>query len=42
MIRFQDFFKEIDASNTKVKFNMNNGNPNEPAWNILGMTANNG
>lgn len=35
MIRFQDFFKEIDASNTKVKFNMNNGNPNEPAWDYL-------
>lgn len=35
MIRFQDFFKEIDATNTKVKFNMNNGNPNEPAWDYL-------
>lgn len=35
MIRFDEFFNVEKPSSTKVKFNMNNGNPNQPAWNLL-------
>lgn len=35
MIRFDEFFNVEKTSSTKVKFNMNNGNPNQPAWDLL-------
>ena len=35
MIRFDEFFNVEKPSSTKVKFNMNNGNPNQPAWDLL-------
>ncbi len=35
MIKFEDFFKVPDKSVTKVKFNMNKGDPNKPAWDLL-------
>ncbi len=35
MIKFEDFFKVADPKKTKVKFNMNAGDPHKPAWNYL-------
>lgn len=35
MIKFEDFFKDMPKGKIKVKFNMNNGNSNEPAWDYL-------
>lgn len=35
MIRFDEFFNVEKPSSTKVKFNMNNENPNQPAWDLL-------
>lgn len=35
MIRLDEFFNVEKPSSTKVKFNMNNGNPNQPAWDLL-------
>ena len=35
MIRFDEFFNVEKPSSTNVKFNMNNGNPNQPAWDLL-------
>lgn len=35
MIKFSDFFKVEFPVKTKVKFNMNNGSPDEPAWDLL-------
>ena len=39
MIKFEDFFKDIDAEKTKVKFNMNANK--EPAWDYLLEDENN-
>ena len=35
MIKFEDFFKVDYPNETKVKFNMNAANKNEPAWDFL-------
>lgn len=35
MIKFEDFFKDVPKGKIKVKFNMNNGNSDEPAWDYL-------
>ena len=35
MIKFADFFKVDNPDRTKVKFNMNAGNTNFPAWDFL-------
>ncbi len=35
MIKFDEFFRVEFPDATKVKFNMNNGVPNEPAWDFL-------
>lgn len=35
MIKFNDFFKVDLPKKTKVKFNINNGSPDEPAWDLL-------
>ncbi len=35
MIKFEDFFKDMPKGKIKVKFNMNNGNSDEPAWDYL-------
>ena len=35
MIKFTDFIKAPDAARTKVKFNMNGGDRNKPAWDFL-------
>lgn len=35
MVRFDDFFKVEFPNETKVKFNMNASNRNEPAWDFL-------
>ncbi len=35
MIKFDEFFKVEFPDETKVKFNMNNGTPDEPAWDFL-------
>lgn len=35
MIKFEDFFKVDNPNDYKVKFNMNNGNSLEPAWDYL-------
>lgn len=37
MIKLTDFLKVDNPSIVKIKFNMNNGNPNEPAWDYLLM-----
>lgn len=34
-IRFEDFFKVASPEKTKVKFNMNAGDANVPAWDLL-------
>ncbi len=35
MLKFKDFFKVDDPDKTKVKFNMNKGDANLPAWDYL-------
>lgn len=35
MIKFEDFFSVKFPKSTKVKFNMNNGNTQQPAWDFL-------
>lgn len=35
MIKFEDFIKTPDTNRTKVKFNMNPGDPNKRAWDLL-------
>ncbi len=35
MIKFEDFFRVDNPDRTKVKFNMNAGNTNYPAWDYL-------
>ena len=35
MIRFTDFIKVPNGQKTKIKFNMNAGNVNKPAWDLL-------
>ena len=35
MLKFEDFFKVSHPDDTKVKFNMNAGNRNLPAWDYL-------
>ena len=35
MIKFEDFFSVKNPSSTMVKFNMNNGSAQQPAWDFL-------
>ena len=35
MLKFEDFFKVDNPKETKVKFNMNDGDTNFPAWDYL-------
>lgn len=35
MIRFDEFFSAVDPDRTKVKFNINEGDTNAPAWDLL-------
>lgn len=35
MIKFEDFFPVLDPNKTKIKFNMNAGDRNYPAWDYL-------